>query len=81
VVTAGTGVEEVVVRDQTARVVTPGDLAAFVRAVRGLLDDDQTRRAMGQAARQRAVQRAWSKTFTSLQRTYRTLAADPPLGD
>ena len=45
--TAGAGVDENVVRDETALEVAPGDVRGFVAAIERLLDDDELRGAHG----------------------------------
>jgi glycosyltransferase involved in cell wall biosynthesis len=76
VVTMGTGVEEVIVRDRTALAVAPGDLDSFEHSVRRLLDDRELRRRMGEAAREHAAKRSWAATFARLEQTYRSFLDD-----
>jgi glycosyltransferase involved in cell wall biosynthesis len=73
VVTAGTGIDENVVRDTTALVVAPGDANGFVAALQRLLDDDDLRCRFGEAGRARALERSWPATFESVRREYATL--------
>ncbi len=73
VVTAGTGVDENVARDETAFVVQHGDANGFVAALERLLDDETLRQTMGMAARDRALQRSWPATFAHMRDVYRTV--------
>jgi glycosyltransferase involved in cell wall biosynthesis len=50
---AVSGVPEVVLDRSTGRLVAPNDVNALVRQASALLTDDSTRRAMGEAARER----------------------------
>ena len=70
VITAGTGVDDVVSRNETALTVTPGDSKAFAAAIDRLLDDADLRSRMGTAARLRAEQRTWPATFARLKDMY-----------
>jgi glycosyltransferase involved in cell wall biosynthesis len=51
------GVPEVVVHGETGVLAPPGDVDALARALAGLLDDDDRRRAMGRAAAERCRER------------------------
>lgn len=76
VVTAGAGVDENVVRDETALEVAPGDVRGFVNAVERLLDDDDLRKRMGAAARRHALKRNWPATFSTVRAVYDSLGAE-----
>lgn len=51
------GIPELVANDETGLLTAPGDNAALVAALEGLLGDARLRKRMGEAARQRAVQK------------------------
>lgn len=55
VATSVGGTSEIVVDGETGRLVPPGDSSALARAVSGLLADEEARRRMSLAARDRAV--------------------------
>jgi len=74
VVSAGSGVDEAVVRDVTALTVAPGDQRGFVVAVESLLDDRELSARMGAAAREFATARTWPTTFDRLAYAYRSLS-------
>jgi len=73
VVSAGSGVDEAVVRDVTALTVAPGDQRGFLAALERLLDDRELAARMGAAAREFAAARTWPTTFERLAHTYRSL--------
>ena len=68
-----------VVTPETAVSVPPGDGAALVAAVEGLLADEPRRAAMGAAARRRAEEHfAWPDIARRLEKIYERVIARPP---
>ena len=74
VISAGTGVDDAIVRDVTAIAVAPGDRRGFAAAIERLLDDEELRSRMGVAARAHAAARTWPATFARLAETYNDIA-------
>jgi glycosyltransferase involved in cell wall biosynthesis len=71
------GAAEIVVNGRTGTLVPPGDTHALAQAIERLLGDDESRRAMGQAARARAVELYGAEVITRrVEQVYdRVLAA------
>jgi glycosyltransferase involved in cell wall biosynthesis len=71
------GVPEVVEDGKTGLLVEPGDACALAGAILRLLTDDGLRKAMGEAARRRAVERySWEAVADRLWHHYKTLCRD-----
>jgi glycosyltransferase involved in cell wall biosynthesis len=51
------GLAEVIAEGETGVLVAPGDPAGLARETRGLLDDPERRRRLGEAGRRRAAER------------------------
>jgi glycosyltransferase involved in cell wall biosynthesis len=75
VATAVGGTPEVVCEAQTGYLVPPNQPEALAERLHALLDDPQTRQAMGQAGRQRVCEHF---TFTSMAHQYEQLFSDLP---
>jgi phosphatidyl-myo-inositol alpha-mannosyltransferase len=68
-----------VITPETAVAVPPGDVAALVEAVEGLLADEERRRAMGEAARTRAQAHfSWPDIARRLEQIYERVTARDP---
>lgn len=68
------GVRSVVADGTTGLLVPPNDPAALADALNRLLEQDDLRRGMGRAARERAVARYdWDRHIEELTKTYRGL--------
>jgi glycosyltransferase involved in cell wall biosynthesis len=65
------GVRTVVKRDETGRLVPPGDIDLLMTALRDLLDDPQARESMSKAARKHAEQYSWERHVERLREIYR----------
>jgi phosphatidylinositol alpha 1,6-mannosyltransferase len=61
-----TGSDALVIPGETGELAPPGDAAAFVDAITPLLRDAERRRAMGRAARARALQHTWDRAIEQL---------------
>jgi glycosyltransferase involved in cell wall biosynthesis len=73
------GVAELVEDGVTGFLVPPGDAAALSQALEKLLDDEARRLAMGQAGRERALQRfTLERMLTQYRALYRDLCATRP---
>jgi glycosyltransferase involved in cell wall biosynthesis len=79
VATTGGAIPEVVGDDgSTAALVPPADVHALVHTIGELLDDSTRRAAIGEAGRQRAVERyAWERTAQRTVDLYRELLERP----
>lgn len=73
VATAGVGVDESTVRDETALVVAPGDLRGFVASIERLLDDGALHERLSHEARRWAAGRNWPASFRRLHNVYLSL--------
>ena len=76
--TTGGAIPEVVgTHGETALLVPPGDAGALATAIVGALDDADLRRRIGEAGRQRAVERySWSTAARDTAEHYRALLAE-----
>jgi phosphatidylinositol alpha 1,6-mannosyltransferase len=70
-----TGSDALVVRGQTGELAPPGDVGAFVDAITPLLHDAERRRAMGRAARARALEHTWDRAIEQLVAHWRDALA------
>jgi phosphatidylinositol alpha 1,6-mannosyltransferase len=61
-----TGSDALVIPGETGELAPPGDAAAFVDAITPLLRDAERRRAMGRAARARALRHTWDRAIEQL---------------
>jgi glycosyltransferase involved in cell wall biosynthesis len=69
------GIPEAVVAGQTGLLVKPGDAAALAEALLRVLSDDGLRRAMGEAARQRALSLfSWDRIAQEMAGHYQALS-------
>lgn len=71
------GVRTVVKRDETGRLVAPGDVDQLTLALRTLLDDVNERTRMAQNARRNAEQYSWERHVERLREIYRTVCVSP----
>jgi len=71
------GVRTVVKRDETGRLVPPGDVEQLTVALRDLLDDTGERERMSQNARKHAEQYSWDRHVERLREIYRTVCVSP----
>jgi glycosyltransferase involved in cell wall biosynthesis len=80
VATTGGAIPEVVGDDgTTAALVPPADVGALVSTIAALLDDPARRAAIGEAGRQRAVERySWERTAARTVELYRELMEQAP---
>jgi glycosyltransferase involved in cell wall biosynthesis len=69
------GVRTVVKRDETGRLVPPGDVNLLMTALRDLLDDSQERERMSKAARKHAEEYSWERHVERLREIYRSVCA------
>jgi glycosyltransferase involved in cell wall biosynthesis len=68
------GLPEVVEHGETGLLVPPGDPSALAEAIIQLLEDENLRRSMGQAGRQRVLQHfTWDKIAQDLMQCYHSL--------
>jgi spore coat protein SA len=68
------GVPEVVEDGKTALMVERGNVAALTEAILSLLENEERRRQMGQAGRQRALELfSWDRVAEALSRHYNEL--------
>ena len=57
-----------------ARLVPPGDVEAFARAVKSLIDDEEMRKALGKKASERVVNELnWGSSSLNLHTAYKRL--------
>jgi teichuronic acid biosynthesis glycosyltransferase TuaC len=71
----GTGAEDIAGTGEGAILVRPGDLNALVRAIEGLLSDDERRRKLGAAARKTVFEHfSWQRNGSETAAVYRALA-------
>jgi teichuronic acid biosynthesis glycosyltransferase TuaC len=71
----GTGAEDIAGAGEGAILVRPGDLNALVRAIEGLLSDDERRRKLGVAARKTVFEHfSWQRNGSETAAVYRALA-------
>lgn len=69
------GVRTVVKRDETGRLVAPGDVEQLTVALRDMLDDTAGRERMSQNARKHAEQYSWDRHVERLREIYRSVCA------
>jgi phosphatidylinositol alpha 1,6-mannosyltransferase len=69
------GSEALVVRGETGELAPAGDAAAFVDVLTPLLNDAERRRAMGRAARARALRHSWEHAIEQLVGHWRDAVA------
>ena len=77
VVAVGEGAVPEVVDDGRTGLVVPRDEAAFARAIASLLGDADSRNAMGEAARRRALRWTWPAAACRLERLLEAVALRP----
>jgi len=71
-------VPETVVDGSTGLVVEKNDAPALARALAILIDNDQLRRTMGRAGRNRALQQfTWDRIAETMHARYRSLCRKP----
>ena len=72
------GMPEVVVDGQTGLLVEPGDSDALAQAILKVLEDEQLRTSMGEAAHARVVERfTWERVAEALLAEYQRVLGDP----
>ncbi|HVB34904.1 MAG TPA: glycosyltransferase family 4 protein [Patescibacteria group bacterium] len=77
VATRSGGIPEIVEHEKTGLLVERGDPSSMADAILRLLEDDDLRRSMGRAGRQRVLQHfTWDKTTHNLADLYSELLAD-----
>lgn len=73
------GLPEVVEEGVNGRLHAPADVAGFAASIRALLQDDATRKRMGQAARERAVSKYRQEALLPVwEAYYEKILAQPP---
>jgi glycosyltransferase involved in cell wall biosynthesis len=73
------GLPEVVADGETGLLVPPADPAALAQAIASLIDDPARRRALGRAARERAVTRYdWQSCARAMERLYQETVSGCP---
>lgn len=69
------GVRTVVKRDETGRLVPPGDVESLAAAIRDILNDTQERERLSKHAHQHALQYSWERHVERLREMYRSVCA------
>ncbi|MFB3903308.1 MAG: glycosyltransferase family 4 protein [Acidobacteriota bacterium] len=68
VAAAGPGIRRLITDGQTGLIVPPGNTTELARALAQLLENDRLRAVLGQAARQRAIEKySWARTAQELE--------------
>jgi phosphatidylinositol alpha-1,6-mannosyltransferase len=79
VVSSGSGLAEAICDGQTGLLVPPDDPEGTARAIVSLLTDEPRRRAMGEAARARAIaEQTWAGRAEAYDRLLREVSGAPP---
>jgi glycosyltransferase involved in cell wall biosynthesis len=75
------GTEELITDGETGITFNPGDVESMTAALKSLIEDDEARARMGNAARMAAIERSWEKVAAQYAKIYERVLGVAPKVD